>query len=61
MNQATEQSEKPEFTPILVHLSEAEFQAFILPHWSLPKRGPQQELGAAQLASDNFALLSQRL
>lgn len=45
MNQATEQSEKPEFTPIPVHLSEAEFQTFILPHLSLPKRGPQCKLG----------------
>ena len=46
MNQATEQSEKPEFTPIPVHLSEAEFQTFILPHLSLPKRGPQCKLGS---------------
>jgi transposase len=45
MNQATEQTEKPEFTPIPVQLSEAEFRAFILPQLSLPKRGPHCKLG----------------
>lgn len=45
MDQATQQTADPEFTPIPVQLSAAEFQAFILPHLSLPKRGPQCKLG----------------
>jgi transposase len=36
---------KPATTPIPVQLSETEFTAFILPHLSLPKRGPQCKLG----------------
>ncbi len=32
-------------TPIPVQLSESEFAAFILPHLSLPKRGPKCKLG----------------
>ena len=32
-------------TPIPVQLSETEFTAFILPHLSRPKRGPQCKLG----------------
>src|SRR5205809_5881955 len=36
---------KPATTPIPVQLSEPEFEAFILPHLSLPKRGPQCKLG----------------
>ena len=31
---------KPATTPIPVQLSETEFTAFILPHLSMPKRGP---------------------
>ena len=31
---------KPATTPIPVQLSEPEFEAFILPHLSMPKRGP---------------------
>jgi transposase len=37
--------EKPPSTPIPVQLSESEFTQFILPHLSLPKRGPQCKLG----------------
>src|ERR687887_1915115 len=32
-------------TPIPVQLSEPEFEAFILPHLSMPKRGPKCKLG----------------
>ena len=38
-------SAKPATTPIPVQLSASEFQQFILPHLSLPKRGPQCKLG----------------
>jgi transposase len=37
--------QKPATTPIPVQLSELEFTAFILPHLSMPKRGPQCKLG----------------
>src|ERR1051326_8539273 len=33
-------------TPIPVQLSEPEFTAFILPHLSMPKRGPKCKLGS---------------
>src|SRR4029434_6646724 len=36
---------KPVTTPIPVHLSEPEFEAFILPRLSMPKRGPKCKLG----------------
>ena len=36
---------KPAMTPIPVQLSEPEFTAFILPHLSMPKRGPKCKLG----------------
>jgi transposase len=36
---------KPVMTPIPVQLSEPEFTAFILPHLSMPKRGPKCKLG----------------
>jgi transposase len=36
---------KPATTPIPVQLSEPEFTAFILPHLSMPKRGPRCKLG----------------
>ena len=38
-------AEKPATTPIPVQLSETEFSAFILPHLSMPKRGPKCKLG----------------
>jgi transposase len=37
--------QKPSTTPIPVQLSEPEFEAFILPHLSMPKRGPKCKLG----------------
>jgi transposase len=36
---------KPATTPIPVQLSEPEFEACILPHLSMPKRGPKCKLG----------------
>ena len=36
---------KPATTPLPVQLSELEFTAFIFPHLSMPKRGPQGTLG----------------
>src|SRR5436853_1980216 len=36
---------KPATTPIPVQLSENEFTTFILPHLSMPKRGPKCKLG----------------
>jgi transposase len=36
---------KPATTPIPVQLSEPEFPAFILPHLTMPKRGPKCKLG----------------
>jgi len=36
---------KPVTTPIPVQLSEPEFTAFILPHLSMPKRGPKCKSG----------------
>ena len=38
-------SAKPATTPIPVQLSASEFQQFILPHLSMPKRGPRCKLG----------------
>jgi transposase len=38
-------AQKPATTPIPVQLSENEFTAFILPHLSMPKRGPKCKLG----------------
>jgi transposase len=37
---------QPATTPIPVQLSEPEFEAFILPHLSMPKRGPKCKLGS---------------
>ena len=36
---------KPATTPIPVQLSTPEFEAFIFPHLSMPKRGPKCKLG----------------
>ena len=38
-------AQKPATTPIPVQLSAAEFHEFILPHLSMPRRGPQCKLG----------------
>jgi transposase len=40
---------KPATTSIPVQLSETEFTAFILPHLSMPKRGPRCKLGYHRL------------
>ena len=39
-------AEKPATTPIPVQLSASEFQQFLFPHLSLPKRGPKGKLGS---------------
>jgi transposase len=38
-------AKNPDSTPIPVQLSEPEFNAFIFPHLSMPKRGPKCKLG----------------
>src|SRR5215468_6508853 len=38
--------QKPATTPIPVQLSAPEFEAFILPHLAMPKRGPKCKLGS---------------
>jgi len=38
-------AQRPATTPIPVQLSTTEFQQFILPHLSMPKRGPRCKLG----------------
>jgi transposase len=40
---------KPATTPIPVQLAETEFTAFIFPHLSMPKRGPQCKIGYHRL------------
>jgi transposase len=42
-------AKNPEITPIPVQLSETEFNAFIFPHLSMPKRGPRCKLGYHRL------------
>jgi transposase len=41
----TTQAKNPATTPIPVQLSETEFNTFIFPHLSMPKRGPKCKLG----------------
>jgi hypothetical protein len=43
-------AQKPATTPIPVQLSDPEFQQFILPHLSMPKRGPKCKLGSLNLS-----------
>jgi hypothetical protein len=38
-------AQQPATTPIPVQLSATEFNAFIFPHLSMPKRGPKCKLG----------------
>ena len=38
-------TKSPDSTPIPVQLSEPEFNQFIFPHLSMPKRGPKCKLG----------------
>jgi transposase len=42
-------AQKPATTPIPVQLSETEFNEFIFPHLSMPKRGPRCKLGYHRL------------
>jgi hypothetical protein len=42
-------AKKPATTPIPVQLSESEFNEFILPHLSMPRRGPECKLGYHRL------------
>jgi len=42
-------AKNPEITPIPVQLSETEFNAFIFPHLSMPKRGPRCKIGYHRL------------
>ena len=42
-------TKNPEITPIPVQLSEHEFNEFIFPHLSMPKRGPKCKLGYHRL------------
>jgi hypothetical protein len=44
---------KPATTPIPVQLSETEFTAFILPHLSMPRRGPKCKLDYHRLGLDH--------
>src|SRR6266550_6967407 len=43
------QAKNPATTPIPVQLSATEFTAFIFPHLSMPKRGPQCKIGYHRL------------
>lgn len=45
MNQTSEKQEKPKYKVIPVQLGKKEFEQFILPHLSLPKRGPECKIG----------------
>ena len=44
------QAKRPATTPIPVQLSATEFHEFILPHLSMPKRGPKCKLGSLNLS-----------
>lgn len=45
MSQTSKKQEKPEYKVIPVQLGKKEFEKFILPHLSLPKRGPKCKIG----------------
>ena len=45
MSQIFEEQKKPEYNVIPVQLSGPEFDEFILPHLSLPQRGPDCKIG----------------
>jgi hypothetical protein len=49
---------KPVTTPIPVQLSAPEFTAFLLPHLSMPKRGPKGTLGYQRVCNLILWLLS---
>ena len=42
-------AKNPDITPIPVQLAETEFNAFIFPHLSMPKRGPRCKIGYHRL------------
>jgi hypothetical protein len=42
-------AKNPDITPIPVQLSEPEFNEFIFPHLSMPKRGPTCKIGYHRL------------
>ena len=48
---------KPATTPIPVQLSEAEFEACILPHLSMPKRGPKANWSIIELSPHRVGAL----
>jgi transposase len=48
---------KPATTPIPVQLSANEFDAFLLPHLSMPKRGPKCKLGSHRVFNLIFWVL----
>jgi transposase len=48
----------PDITPIPVQLSEPEFNEFIFPHLSMPKRGPTCKIGYHRLVNLIFWVLS---
>jgi len=45
LSEPRETTSKPDSTPIPVQLNAQEFVEFILPHLSLPQRGPQCKIG----------------
>lgn len=45
MKQDIEKAKKPKYNVIPVQLSEPEFTEFILPHLSMPQRGPKCKIG----------------
>ena len=45
LSEQSETAAKPDSTAIPVQFSAPEFAAFILPHLSVPKRGPQCKIG----------------
>jgi len=47
----------PVTTPIPIQLSEPEFTAFLLPHLSMPKRGPKCEMGYQCVFTLNLRVL----
>ena len=42
-------AKNPDITPIPVQLAETEFNEFIFPHLSMPKRGPRCKIGYHRL------------
>lgn len=53
----TPSAEKPETTRIPVQLSEDDFNQFILPHLSMPRRGPRCKIGYHRLFNYTLKVL----